>query len=297
MILPDIIKKAGLEPSLIMLDVGARPTDKFKAPFHKLGRKFKKARILAFDADAEACPRWNDESPGHVLFYPYALGRTGEVRDFFRYEAPEHSSFYRIDPDSPGHFHGPDRMKIIDAVNLETVTLDWFLAHHDIDEVDFLKADVQGAELEVLHGAMTALADCLMLVLEVAFIPVYHEQPLFEDVTLFLRDFGFRFHKFTDPQTRSLKPMTMNGDIHQGSQLVFADAVYLPALSRLAHLSPAEAIKSALLLDAYESFDWACRSLERYDRLTGSDLSTAYARGVAIETGLEITLLSVSNHT
>ena len=296
MLLPEILKNAEIDPSLTMVDVGARPTDKFKAPFHKLSRKFKSSRVLAFDADAEHCEQWNGQSPGNVRFYPYALGRTNESRSFNRYRSPEHSSFYPVNLELAPLFHGPDGIWPIDSVTVETVSLDWFLARNGFGDVDFLKADVQGAELEVLQGGITALADCLMLVLEVTFIPIYKAQPLFEDITLFLRDFGFLFHKFIDPQKRPLKPMLLGADPHIGSQLVFADAIYMPHPSRLLELSLEKALRAALLSDAYESYDWAYRALKYCDHLGGSKLAAAYQREVSRELGLDISESRVSIH-
>lgn len=56
---------------------------------------------------------------------------------------------------------------------------------------DFLKADVQGYELEVLEGAPTTLAQAAGCELEVSFIEIYKNQPLFADIDSFMRAHGF----------------------------------------------------------------------------------------------------------
>ena len=54
-----------------------------------------------------------------------------------------------------------------------------------------IKLDVQGYEKEVLAGAPKTLAAASIVVLEVAFVPLYENQPLFDDLYPMLRDCGF----------------------------------------------------------------------------------------------------------
>lgn len=56
---------------------------------------------------------------------------------------------------------------------------------------DFLKADVQGYELEVLRGAEERLARTCGCELEVSFIEIYQDQPLFAEIDFFMRARGF----------------------------------------------------------------------------------------------------------
>ena len=62
--------------------------------------------------------------------------------------------------------------------------------------IDFLKVDIQGAELDVFKGSRETLKEILMIVSEVEFIEQYIDQPLFGDVSSFLKDFDFMFHNF-----------------------------------------------------------------------------------------------------
>lgn len=57
--------------------------------------------------------------------------------------------------------------------------------------LDFLKIDVQGYELEVLHGASTTLDKVWGCELEVSFFEIYEKQPLFAEVDQFMRSRGF----------------------------------------------------------------------------------------------------------
>jgi len=56
---------------------------------------------------------------------------------------------------------------------------------------DFIKADVQGYELEVLKGAEQVLATAVGCELEVSFIEIYKNQPLWAEVDSHMRSRGF----------------------------------------------------------------------------------------------------------
>ena len=55
----------------------------------------------------------------------------------------------------------------------------------------FIHMDVQGAELKVLTGAGKLLDEVQAIWMEVADVPLYRNQPLRSDVSVFMRDHGF----------------------------------------------------------------------------------------------------------
>lgn len=60
-------------------------------------------------------------------------------------------------------------------------------------DVDVLKLDVQGAEIEVLEGAQSLIQRCRPVIYaEVAFQPLYKDHPLLEDVDAFMATMGYR---------------------------------------------------------------------------------------------------------
>lgn len=67
---------------------------------------------------------------------------------------------------------------------------EWMLRDGEA-RVDVLKLDVQGAELQVIEGAGTALDQVRLIEVEVAFTPMYLGQPLFGEVDAALRERGF----------------------------------------------------------------------------------------------------------
>ena len=81
----------------------------------------------------------------------------------------------------------------------EVVTLDEYVAKHEITRLDFMKCDVEGAELLVLRGAEHSLSMGLrpILLLEVseALMRPFGYGP--GDLEAFLRRFDYRFYTLT----------------------------------------------------------------------------------------------------
>lgn len=58
--------------------------------------------------------------------------------------------------------------------------------------LDFLKMDVQGAEIDVLEGSTKLLSSLKWIYLEVSFVKCNEGAPLFDDVYMYLRKLGYR---------------------------------------------------------------------------------------------------------
>ena len=72
-------------------------------------------------------------------------------------------------------------------------TIDDWARKAGIAEIDFIKLNVQGAELEILKGAQDALGTVLGIEAEVSFVELYLGRPFFSDIDAFLRRSGFHF--------------------------------------------------------------------------------------------------------
>src|SRR5262249_46286712 len=157
---------------------------------------------------------------------------------------------------------------VVRRVDLQTVRLDDL---PEAREADFLKLDVQGAELDILLGAPATLSHVLAVHTEVEFVPLYRNQPLFPDVDQELRRRGFYFHRFHGLAGRPLKPLVKdnNPSLSMG-QVLWADAVYVRDPQRLCELAPPALLKlAAITHEIYASYDYAAAVLEAYDRRTG----------------------------
>lgn len=78
-----------------------------------------------------------------------------------------------------------------EKINVHTITLDSFISKKNINVVDFIHMDVQGAELRVLMGAKNVLKSIKAIWLEVADIELYKNQPLRVDVENYMKKNDF----------------------------------------------------------------------------------------------------------
>jgi FkbM family methyltransferase len=75
---------------------------------------------------------------------------------------------------------------------INCITLDIFCKQHEINHIDFIQMDVQGAELLVLRGGMNALKKTDVIWLEVSNIDLYSNQPKANDIHNFMKSNGFK---------------------------------------------------------------------------------------------------------
>lgn len=87
-----------------------------------------------------------------------------------------------------------------DIVMVPIVTLDEFLAKKGIIGSYFLKADVQGYEIELLKGARQSLERCKILQVEVSIVSLYEGAPDFAEVWTYVTSVGFFLFDVLDIQ-------------------------------------------------------------------------------------------------
>ncbi len=198
--------------------------------------------------------------------------------------------------------------EITKEVHVDCMSLDEVLSSEKISP-DFLKLDTQGSELEILRGAQRALSEDLLLAeVEVEFIPIYENQPLFADVDAFMRHSGFTLLDLGN--VLSIKPRGMAGLGGPKGRIVAADALYAKesaypeplhrksrakvcatiigyaaygypelALSVLEEMGPKK-----LLLDGLEGIEdalWAaCRRTQRFQNLPARRLLAGWAERI-----------------
>lgn len=171
-------------------------------------------------------------------------------------------------------------MAVERETTVQTSSLDSFLSL----PVDFLKIDVQGAELDVLQGAQSKLEETLAIQVEVEFLEIYEKQPLFSEIDQFLRRKGFIFHCFEgDISGRAFKPFLKNGDpnakLNQG---IWTDACYVKSWMDLTKLDNLQLCKLAVICAAvFRSPDLAYVFLKELDRRLNADFSSSFLEGIA----------------
>ena len=152
--------------------------------------------------------------------------------------------------------------------------LELFIDKHDIGNIDFIKIDVQGAELDIFKGASNALKNVLNIVCEVEFIDVYENQPLFGDICNYLSQYNLMFNKFLGLAGRAIKPVKLDNNLNKPSQHMWSDAVFVHHILKIHDLNNIQLIKLSLLACVYYSLDLTFYCLSIYDKRN----STSFAR-------------------
>ena len=170
---------------------------------------------------------------------------------------------------------GARNFHVVASERVQTTRLDDLLP--DIHG-DFVKIDVQGAELMILRNGRRVLAETLVIETEAEFIPIYRGQPLFGDLQCFLRDQGFMLHKFVDFGGRPFRPVRPKNPFAPISQAMWADAIFVRDFSQLDAYSDEDLIKAAAILHVvYRSYDLVGLFLREFDRRRSSALWGRYS--------------------
>jgi FkbM family methyltransferase len=169
----------------VVIDIGARWG--FQEHWKRLGSF---VRLIGVDADEQEVQSLNNANQGKE-FIPKVLGSKNDYGEFHITQDPACGSLYPPDEKLIRSRPSMQVTNLISTEKVEITTLDNWAQTKHIPKVDFIKLDVQGAELDVLMGAEKTLQTVRMLEVEVQFNPLYQGVPLFGDVDSFLRKRGF----------------------------------------------------------------------------------------------------------
>jgi hypothetical protein len=214
-----------------------------------------------------------------------ALGRAEEQRDFFVTEHPMCSSLYPPNEELLSRYNNMEVARLKEIISVATVSLDRFVTDHGIECVEFIKIDIQGAELEVFQGGSAALANVLAIVTEAELIEHYVDQPLFGDVCAFLSSQGLQFQKFLGFGGRTLKPIVVDDNPSAVSQQMWSDVLFIRDLFAVRKLSDEQYLKTAVLAMLYQCVDVALYCCREVDMARGSGIGQEFLRRLQKEGG------------
>jgi FkbM family methyltransferase len=261
-----VLRDAQWELEFTILDIGAREIHENQEPFYRLLSLFPGSRVIAFEPDEALCKTQNAAARPGVTYYPQALGRTEESRKFYETEDPMCSSLYRPNSELLDRYNNMDVARVKKVTDVSTVSLDAFCATHGIEQVDFIKIDVQGAEFDIFQGGVTTLQNVLGIVSEAEFVKNYVDQPLFGDVCSFLDGQELQFQKILGVGGRTLKPTIFNNDPNACSQMLWADVLFFRNLFTEKTIWNEQRLKLAVLAALYDCVDltyYCCGEVDR----------------------------------
>jgi len=201
-LLPRLLEMLPPGDTVVVVDAGAREVDRDPRwrPFPR-----ERLRFYGFEPDAAETRRLNDagaDSRFPTEFFAAGLWSFTGRLTFRHNNASGGSSYLRQNRAVTDRwkFENPTQVSMAHEIfrevgteEIDTISLqDWATRAH-VAEVDFLKLNVQGAELEILRGAGPLLGGVLGVLVEVAFVESYDSRPMFSDIDVALREAGFTF--------------------------------------------------------------------------------------------------------
>jgi len=227
------LKKAQLGIQTKILDIGARGG--LIEPWKSVPCELIKTTLVEPDPiEAERLIKAlskNQNSEADVLQYALWSSNTELFLNINRSEGTSsilnpNRSFLKSFPES-------ERFDTLRRLPIRAVSVDYLAEQKQLIETDFLKIDIQGAELNVLNGGISFFKKNLIgLEVEVEFSRMYEGQPLFRDIDRFVNEeLSLSLWDLRGTYWRYKTPKYIGGG--QKGQLIFADALYLMSIPNL----------------------------------------------------------------
>jgi FkbM family methyltransferase len=214
----------GFEGRLEIADIGAAAIG--LEPPYQLLLDTGLAHLNAFEADARQHAAFREKYGDQVSLFADAVADGAQHTLHLAAAASGMTSLLRPSAAHLAFFNGFERFGAIEStMPIATKRLDDV---EGLPDLDYLKMDIQGAELMALEGGPRRLARCVAIQLEVSFMPLYENQPSFGEIDVWMRAHGFVPHTFAELKRWSIAPVLRNNDIREPfNQLLEADVVYM----------------------------------------------------------------------
>ncbi len=207
--------------NVLYCDVGARSG--ISEPWESYGDIID---IVSFEPDPEEHKVLERLQKKSDKVLPYALYKIDEVVSLNLTKSRRCSSIYTPNFKFLSRYPDSSRFEIEKEIPVHATSLDKISQSATFSQLDFIKLDVQGAELDILQGGAKFLKENIVgMEIEVEFHEMYKGQPLFSDIDPFVRsqlglelqDLRKTYWKYSDG---------INVGAKKG-QLIFGDALYL----------------------------------------------------------------------
>jgi FkbM family methyltransferase len=284
---------ARTELDVLVADVGCR------WGFHERWDSLEpNVELVGFEPDIAEAERLRRLYRGkRVAIAAHALGKNEGVATLHIARDPGSSSLYEPATEVTRGRPELSRIEQVEHMAVELTTLDAWAARAGLGPAHVLKLDVQGAELDVLEGAVGQLTTVRLVESEVEFNPMYDGQPLYADVDRFLRAHGFVLWRLRhlvhyeiaghssdfvagDEQVFENRPVRFAAE---GGQLFWGHAYYVReelAFDK-AGQDWRECVRDAAITWAYSFYDLARQALESAAETCPDSVTPMIARAVA----------------
>jgi FkbM family methyltransferase len=222
---------------------------------------YKHINLIGFDADKDEVDNLNGNKElasqfNRVAFYNYALDAEEGIKTLYLTRSLGSSSLYRPSSKYKSLF-SRSALDVMSEIQLKTEKLDVVVEKEMIEDIDFIKLDTQGTELNILKGPeKSLLPNILMVESEVEFQEAYENQPLFPELDIYLREHNFTLFYLNRVYER-ISTLNSNKYGYSKGLLTFGDVLYVKSISASQDFSSEKIVKFIVLLANYGYYDYA----------------------------------------
>ncbi len=246
-----------------VVDIGANPIDAVPPYKNLLERRL--CRVIGFEPQSDGLAALNASKGDLETYLPYVVG-DGKSATLRVCHAPGMTSLLAPDPNVLRHFPGfLEWGQVTQEIPVTTRRLDDIT---EIETIDFLKMDVQGAELMVVQNGRERLKDVVAIQTEISFIALYQSQPTFGAIDSELRRSGFVPHSLAAVNRRMIAPLVGSTPFVGFNQILEADIVYVRDFMHPDQMRSEQLKHLAVIAHyCYASFDLATNCLYHLARI------------------------------
>lgn len=211
---------------LVILDGGAAQG------FDPRWNKFDPVCIrIGIEPDAEECERLRNapaaaEFPGRYHILQTALWSSDCKKILHITGDPDSSSFFKSNHRYIDRLPDQEPLATRSSIEVEAKALD-NIPLPIPGGLDVIKLDIQGAELDALRGGEGIIRKgVLAVIIEVAFVQIYENAPLFSDIDVFMRNLGFSLFDI-DLRRWQRRHLAKTFDRLRVGQVTWADVLYM----------------------------------------------------------------------
>jgi FkbM family methyltransferase len=182
--------------SLLVFDVGAHHGEAAR----RYVRIFRNCRVFSFEPSPESFTELLSVNSDQITAFDFGFSDRDGTATFHTNKTTATSSMFSLAEDAQSSW-GVQGLQTQQIIQCHFRSLDSFVAEKNIEQIDLLKLDVQGAEFKVLDGAQDTLGCGRVSVIQIELINqlTYVGQKSVGYYLNRLESLGFKLHALTEP--------------------------------------------------------------------------------------------------